>query len=185
MLIKKHSGLVYNQLRKFYLNDDPEAESIGFEALYNALLNYDESKGTAFSTVATVYIYNALGCYLRSLNAKRKIQTISYNNLVSSDSGETHEFVELLASGEDPECAYIDKDLCAQAMKCFDETYDKLTNEKHKAIVGLWREYEFDIQTKEIAKQLDISQSYVSQVLNMFRGTMKKKLESVYYGQNS
>lgn len=179
--IADNVGLIHAQLYKFNLAHDPEAESIGYEALYNAICNYDSSKGTKLSTVATVYIYNALGSYVRTLNAKRQIPTISYNNIAYTDDSDEHEFIDLLPACEDVEGTYIRKEVGRYAMEVFDKMYDKLTNERHKAILAVWKVSEFTAQTKEIAKQVGVSQSYVSQVINNFKYTLKKELEDIYY----
>lgn len=180
-LIAKHKGLVYKQLHNFGLASDQEAESIAYEALYNALRNYDSKTGNAVSTVATVYIYNALGSYVRTLNKQRQIHTISYNNIAYTDSDEEHEFVDSIPVAVDIEQDYIKREVGRIAMSTFNEQYDKLTNEKHKTILGLWRDSEFTMTTTDIAAQVKVSQSYVSQIINNFKFTLKKKLEDVYY----
>lgn len=180
-LIANNLGLVYKQLKSFNLANDPDAKSIGYEALYNAIVNYDASKGTKLSTVATVYIYNALGSYVRTLNAKRQIQTVSYNNIAFSDDTEDHEFLDLLSAGTDIEKNYIQKELCRCAIQTFNDKYDKLTNEKHKVILKAWKDSEFTAQTKDIAAEVGVSQSYVSQVINNFKYTLRKELEDMYY----
>ena len=181
MLIQKHSGLVYSQLHKFNLVKDCEAESIAYEALSNAICNFDKSKGTQISTVATVYIYNALGSYVRTLNNKRVIETVSYNNIAYSDDKESHEFLEMLSSNESAEDVYVHNELCKYTRHVFNELYDTLTSEKHKAILKLWNESDFTMNTVEISKSVGVSQSYVSQVINNFKFKMKKKLEDMYY----
>lgn len=182
MLIQNHLGLVYNQLHRYKLSEDPEAQSIAYEALYNAVLNYDASKGTKLSTLATVYIYNALGSYVRALKSKRQIQTISYNNLIEEDgSNEKHEYLERLSTDEDIEADYINREIGKYAMSMFDTLYAKLTNEKHQVILRKWKESEFTAQTKDIAKEVGVSQSYVSQVINNFKFNLRKKLEDMYY----
>lgn len=180
-LMKENIGLVYNQLHKFNLADDPEAESIGYEALYNAILNFDESRGNKLSTVATIYIYNALGSYIRALNNKRVIKTVSYNNIAYADDSEEHEFVDMLSTEDDIERNYIRSELHRHARKTFNELYDMLTNEKHKAILSIWRDSDFTMNTVDISKSIGVSQSYVSQVINNFKFKMKKKLEDMYY----
>ena len=80
-LIKDNLGLVYKQIARLKLFDDPEAESIGYEALWTAAKTFDESKGYKFSTYAMCCIYNALGSYIRTLNKKSRIETISYDNI--------------------------------------------------------------------------------------------------------
>lgn len=181
MIIESHLGLIYDQLRKMHLANDPDAESIAYEALYNAVLKFDASKGIKLSTVATVYIRNALGSYIRSLNTKRVIKTVSYNNVAYTDDSEEHEFVDMLSNGESAEEEYMRSELHRQTRKAFNELYDKLTNDKHRDILRLWNESDFAATTVEIAKQLSVSQSYVSQVINNFKAKMKKKLEDMYY----
>lgn len=181
MLIQKHSGLVYNQLHKFNLIHDQEAESIAYEALYKALSNFDVKMGNKPSTVATIYIYNALGSYIRTLNKKRVLQVISYNNVAYEDDNGKHEFVDMLATPDNVEDKYIHKELQSYTRAAFNELYDMLTNEKHKSIIKAWNESDFEATTVEISKQIGISQSYVSQVINNFKFKMKKKLEGMYY----
>lgn len=180
-LIDKHKGLVYHQLHKFRLINDQEAESIAYEALYNAIKNYDSSKGTAISTVATVYIYNALGSYVRTLNKQRQLTVVSYNNFTCFDDSEGHEYLDTLADKTNLEKDYIDKEMRQITIEAFEEMYNKLTNEKHKAILRIWRESEFIAPTTDIAKQVNVSQSYVSQIINNFKFSLKKKLEDIYY----
>ena len=180
-LIADNIGLIHKQLNKFNLAEDPEAESIGYEALYNAILNYDSTKGTKLSTVATVYIYNALGSYVRALNVKRQLQLVSYNNVAYTDDTEEHEFLDLLPSEHNVEDEYIHKEECSLALVAFNNRYDKLTNEKHKAILKAWKDSEFVATTKDIAKEVGVSQSYVSQIINNFKFTLKKELEELHY----
>lgn len=66
-IIRDNIGLVITQLKRLKVTFDPEAESIGYEALYNAALTYDCTKGYKFSTYATCCIYNAVGSYIRTL----------------------------------------------------------------------------------------------------------------------
>lgn len=181
IVIAKHTGLIYHQLRKFNLVGDQDAESIGYEALYNAILNFDEAKGAKLSTVATVYIYNALMSHIRSSNRKRTLKTVSYNNVAYSDDTDEHEFADLIPSEEDLEGAYMRTELRVATRKVFNEMYDRLTNEKHKAILSIWKNSDFAATTVDIAKQLNVSQSYVSQVINNFKFKLKKKLEDLYY----
>lgn len=178
MQIAKHLGLVYSQLHKFHLVDDQDAESLAYEALYRAIVNYDDSKNIALSTFATVCIYNALGSYVRKLNKQRQIHTISYNNLVGDDDDE---FVDFIPAADDVEKSYIHKEVCRLAIVEFKNQYDKLTNEKHKTILRAWYASDFSATTKDIAKDVGVSQSYVSQVINNFKQSLKKKLEDVYY----
>lgn len=180
-LIASNTGLIYTQLNKFNLAEDPEAESIAYEALYNAILNFDSSKGTKLSTVATVYIYNALGTYVRSLNTRKIIPVVSYNNIAYTDDREEHDFLDLIPSDKSVEEHIVHKEVCRLAMEAFDKKYAKLTNEKHKEILAAWKASDFEATTKDIGKQVSVSQSYVSQVINNFKYNLKKELEDIYY----
>ena len=63
----------------------------------------------------------------------------------------------------------------------FQKQYDTLTNEKHKSIISLWRDSEYEASMVSIAKQVGVSQPYVSQVINSFKFNLRKKLEEHYY----
>lgn len=179
--IAANTGLIFAQLNKFKLARDPEAESIGYEALYNAILTYDQSKNVQFSTYASVCIYNALGSYVRMLNKQRQLEVISYNNVAFSDDGTDHEFVDFFEAPSNAEDSYMRAELCRLVREAYQKQYDMLTNEKHKSIIALWHESGYTKSTVAIAKELSVSQAYVSQVINGFKFKLKKRLEEYYY----
>ena len=179
--IAKHIGLIFNQLKKFNLAKDPEAESIGYEALYNAILTYDQSKNVQFSTYASVCIYNALGSYVRTQNKQRQLEIISYNNIAYSEDGTDHEFVDFLSAPSDVEQDFMKKELHRIVREEFQKQYDILTNAKHKVILTLWCNSGFEASMVSIAKQAGVSQPYVSQVINSFKFNLRKRLEEHYY----
>ena len=174
-------GLIFKQLKKFNLANDPEAESLGYEALYNAILTYDQSKNIQFSTYASVCIYNALGSYVRTLNKQRQLEVISYNNIAYSEDGTDHEFVDFFQTPTNVEEDYMRQELHKDVRCEVQNMYDTLTNEKHKAILSLWRDSEYEASTVEIAKLAGVSQPYVSQVINNFKFNLRKRLEEHYY----
>ena len=179
--VASNIGLVFKQLKKFNLAKDPEAESIGYEALYNAVLTYDQSKNIQFSTYASVCIYNALGSYVRTLNKQRQLEIVSYNNIAYSEDGTDHEFVDFLPTPSDVEQDFMKKELHRIVREEFQKQYDALTNKKHQVIISLWRDSEYEASMVSIAKQAGVSQPYVSQVINSFKFNLKKKLEERYY----
>lgn len=179
--IASNVGLIFKQLKKFNLAKDPEAESIGYEALYTALLTYDQSKNIQFSTYASVCIYNALGSYVRTLNKQRQLEIVSYNNIAYSEDGTDHEFVDFLPTPSDVEQDFMKKELHRIVREEFQKQYDALTNKKHQVIISLWRDSEYEASMVSIAKQAGVSQPYVSQVINSFKFNLRKKLEERYY----
>lgn len=181
-VIASNVGLVYDQLKKFSLAGDPEAESIGYEALYNAVCNFDDSKGTKLSTLATVYIYNALGTYVRTLNKKRQLEVFSYNNVAYTADGDNKEYVDFLPDNKSIEDEYVRKETCNTVQQAVQDLYDTLTNEKHKMILAKWRDSDYRATTTDLAKEVDVSQPYVSQVINNLKFKLKQRLEEYYYG---
>jgi RNA polymerase sporulation-specific sigma factor len=155
------------------LTHDPEAESIGFEALLNAINTFDDQKNVKFSTYATVCIYNALGSYIRELNKKRQLEVISYNSLVYEEA-ELVDFIPGPCSAEDD---YVGNEYCKYIRKILADEHAKLHNHTVWNVVDIWITSEFTKDTKEIAKEAGVSQSYVSQILNRFRYSLKKRLE--------
>lgn len=179
--IAANAGLIFVQLNKFNLAKDPEAESIGYEALYNAILTYDQSKAVKFSTYASVCIYNALGSYVRTQNKQRQLEVISYNNIAFSEDGTDHEFVDFFESPTSVEDDYVRSErdmLVRQAVK---QQYDMLTNEKHKSIILLWCRSGYSMTSVAIAKEVGVSQPYVSQIISNFKFKLRKRLEEYYY----
>lgn len=174
--IRNNTGLIFKQLRKFGLAKDPEAESLGYEALYTAISTFDESKNIQFSTYATVCIYNALGSYVRQLNKQRQLEVVSYHNVAYSDDGEAHDFLDFIPVCVDIESDYIRQETGQVTMLVFYEVFDRLTNETHKRIITAWQESGFTASTVQIAEVAKVSQPYVSQVLCRFKANLKKEL---------
>ena len=177
-VIASNKGLIFKQLNKFGLYNDHEAESIGYEALFMAANTFDESKGYKFSTYATVCIYNALGSYLRTLNKQRQLDVISYHATHGED--DDLELLGLLSGVGDVEEAFLRQEQQQMVRKVYDEAYARVTNVKHLRILDVWQDSYYEATTSEIARRVGVSQSYVSQVLNNFKYSMRKRLE-VYY----
>lgn len=173
--IAENTGLIYKQLLKFGLADNQDAESIAYEALYNAILSYNETKNTKFSTYATVCIYNALGTFMRSLNKKRQLDVTSYNRVAYIDNETEHEFVDFISTYISVETEYINNETLLRIRYVFNSYVDMLKNEKHRRILMCWDASNFKATATDIAKEVGVSQSYVSQVL----ATTKSKLRQL------
>jgi DNA-directed RNA polymerase specialized sigma subunit len=163
---------------------DPDAESFAYEALWHAAEDFDETKGNKFSTVATVYIYNALCGYMRKLNAKRQLDVVSYNALMHLSNGEEHEYLELLVSDTTVEKDFLDHERVRYAVACYNELVHGVKNEKHRKILAVWRESDFTASATSIADKVKLSQSYVSQTINNFRYQLRKLMEERYDKSN-
>lgn len=179
-LIEQNVGLVYYQLKRFHLVDNQDAESDGYEALYKAALTFDKDRNITFSTYASVCIYNTLGSFVRTLKKQRQLEVLSYNNIIPSAEDDT-EFLDLLASEQSTESVVLNAELKSKVLAAYALSFNRLTNSNHRKIVACWKESGFVASTVEIAKNVGVSQSYVSQVINKFKVSLKKKVEDYYY----
>lgn len=180
-IIKDNTGLIFEQLKRFNVMQDPEAQSIGYEALWTAATTYDKSKGYKFSTYATCCIYNALCSYIRTLNRKRQLEVVSYNSIAYQEDGTKHEYLELLSTNiVDTEQELLQKELYCTLNRAIQISYDRLTNPKHKAVIKVWRDAEYNISNKDVATAVGISQPYVNHIINTFKNSIKKIMEGYF-----
>ena len=177
-VIQDNLGLVYAQLKKFKMTDDPEAISIGYEALYVAVHTFDQTKNVTLSTYATVCIYNALGSYLRTLKRVKQLPVISYNVCVVDDDGNTKELLDCIPAAG----SIIEDFIHKETMNCLhcaaERALAAMTNPNYIKIIKIWQDSEYSKPTTLIAKEAKVSQSYVSQVLSRFKSQVKKQMEA-------
>jgi len=173
-LIKLNEGLIGKQLKKFGLIGDPEALSLGYEALYKAIMTFNTSRSNKFSTYATVCIYNKLGSYVRSINTAINKNTISYDAPVD-DKETTH--LDRFESALTADGRLLEETGVKEIMQCVEQCIAEVNSKTQRNILEYWRESMFRATHREIASKLDCSQSYVSQTLNRFRSNLKNKLE--------
>lgn len=171
-LIKLNSGLFWAVIKSFGLLRDPEAESLGYLTLLKAIREYDASSGTQFSTYATVSIYNRLGSYVRTLKTQINVNTISYDACANDDTSHLA-FMESSCTADGQALQSCGVQVIKQYIL---EYLSKTTNETHKSILKIWINSQFKITNIEVSKQLNCSQSYVNQVINKFRKSLKNKL---------
>lgn len=173
-LIADNMGLVYKGLHKFKLAYDSEAFSYAMEALMNAARTYDSSKAVKFSTYATVCIYNGIGKYVRQLNKKRVLETVSYEETIQGCDELT--YYDMLGSDETPETQFLRKELVDNVEKAFAVAYDSLPSTS-RLVIDYWRESGFTATQVVIAKEVGVSQAAVSRTLSVFKYRLKKELE--------
>ena len=172
-LIKLNEGLIGKQLKKFGLISDPEALSLGYEALYKAIMTFNTSRSSKFSTYATVCIYNSLGSYVRSLNTTIRKNTISYDAPVD-DEGTT--YLDSFESKLTADGKLLEEAGVKEIMQCVERCIAEINNKTQRSILEYWRDSMFKATHTEIASELNCSQSYVSQTINRFRCNLKNKL---------
>lgn len=178
-LVESNIGLVYAQLNRFDLRDDQDAESAAMEALWKAASDFDNSRGCRFSTLATVYIYNALCGHLRTLNRANQLDVVSLNATVDVN-GTEHELQEIIESKITVEGTLVDAEKYKTLSKCFDTVYSRVRSQRQRNIIDKWKESDFDETHTNIAAQCNVSQSYVTQTIAIFKASLKTIMEVTY-----
>jgi len=173
--IAANKGLIYQQLARFNLLYDQDAESYAYEALYRAILTYDENAGTVFSTYAVCVIANALRKHLRTLNKKRQLDIVSYHETASDNPG-ADEVVDLLPDGVDAEAVVLFKELKGVVRDAFYKVLSTMTKLQQRAII-MWYNSDCKLTQSELAKALKTSQPTVSKALSVFKYRLKLELE--------
>ena len=173
--IAENLGLVYQQLIRFKLSTDQDAESYAYEALYNAIRTYDESTGAAFSTYATCVIANTLRMHLRKMNKKRQLEVVSYDAPVTNGE-DSATIVDTLRQAEDTESIVLFNELSDVVADSFRKVYNTL-NDTHKRVISMWYASDYKMTQVEIANALRLSQPTVSKALSHFKYKLKLELE--------
>jgi len=173
--IAANLGLVYQQLNRFNLTMDQDAESYAYESLYKAIQTYDPSTGAAFSTYATCVISNTLRMHIRKSNKKRQLEVVSYDAHMSDDE-DSDTFLNTVKQVEDTESIVLFNELSDAVAESFNSVYNTLTD-THKSVISMWYESNYRMTQKEIAMSLGLSQAMVSRVLSSFKYKLKLELE--------
>jgi RNA polymerase sigma factor (sigma-70 family) len=172
--IAAHTGLIYKRLRDFNLTDDQDAESCAYEALHNAVLTYDMSKGYAFSTYASCVIGNALRMHLRRLKRKRQLDVISYYTPYPSAEGLY--LLDAIKVDNDAASQFLSEEACFTIANTFAIEKNKLST-IHRDIIDMWYYSTPRMTQTEIAEEVHVSQVTVSRVISGFTHKLKKALE--------
>lgn len=176
--IAANKGLIYQQLARFNLLYDPDAESYAYEALYKAILTYNENAGAVFSTYAVCVIANALRHHVRTLNKKRQLEVISYHDTVS-DSANSDDIIDTLLIPDtktDAEAIVLFKELSSVVTVSFKKVLKTLTP-LQQDIIATWYTSDCKMTQSELAKALHTSQPTVSKALSVFKYRLKLELE--------
>lgn len=173
--IFENTGLVYKQLHAFQMLYDQDAESFAYEALYNAVVTYDDKTGTAFSTYAVCCINNALRKHLRTLNKKRQLDIVSYDAPITADDDSTA-MIDVIPQLYTVEDTLLCTESCKFIRSVLVEEYEKLS-EKHRLIVRLFLTKKADMNQQAIAKAAGVTQATVSKIVSAFRHKVKQRLE--------
>lgn len=167
--IAENTGLIYQQLHKFSLIDDQDAESFAWEALYKAVISFRPEEGNKFSTYAVCVIANALRNHVRTKSRKRQLDVISYDKQL--DDGLY--LVDTLSTHVTTEDEYFEREKNKVVNCAYCKAISELS-ERHHKIIEMWQD---GATQRETARELGVSQPLVSQVISSFKYRLRKELE--------
>ncbi|MCD8026241.1 MAG: RNA polymerase sporulation sigma factor SigK [Clostridiales bacterium] len=176
-LVEHNLRLVAHIIKKYYGNQNEQDDlvSIGTIGLIKAINTYDISKNIRLSSYASRCIENEILMHFR--NKRKSAQDISLNEAIDTDKdGNPLTLLDIMAV-DDNIIDELDFKLNSQKLSQY---IDEELNEREKKIIimryGLnGRE---PMTQKNVAKELNISRSYVSRIETKALKLLRKRFES-------
>lgn len=191
LLAEKDEKLVQYMAKKFINTgiDEDELVGIAYEGYVKALNMYKKNKKTKFSTYACKCMGNEILCYLRKEKKWTDNTTSMYAPIGVDKNGNSLDLEKVLKeeSGKALDEMVISKDIDAlviESLKVLNETEQKITKYRF-GICGVEEKTQ-----KAIAKELGISQAYVSKLekdclLKIKKYMQEEDLKNGILGKNS
>lgn len=162
-LIEHNLRLVAHIVKKYYANysDQDDLISVGTIGLIKGINSFNLEKGTKLATYCARCIENEILMYFR--NNKKLAQEISFNEPIDTDSeGNPLTLMDIIAVDD---TIIDDIDTKGKLLKLV-KIINQMENERDKLIIV--KRYGLDgnkpLTQNEIAKQLNISRSYISRI---------------------
>ena len=162
-LIEHNLRLVAHIVKKYYANysEQDDLISIGTIGLIKGINSYNQKKGTKLATYCARCIENEILMYFR--NNKKISQEISFNEPIDTDSeGNPLTLMDIISIDD----TIIDDIDTKNKLKVLANIINNMEDKRDKTIII--KRYGLDGQQpltqKEIAKDLNISRSYVSRI---------------------
>lgn len=164
-LLSQNKNLIYHVLKCNNLLDNCDAESLGWEALWDAISTFSIYSDTKFSTYACTCITNRIFNELRKEKAqKRQHIEVTFEDYLSVDYADDFCMTELIN----------------RIYKVFD-SYIKNISGINRNVLLVWYSSNFTYSIADIAKVADTSPSYVGRVLCAFRAYLSTILQKEGY----
>ena len=175
-LVEHNLRLVVHIIKKYYANysDQDDLISIGTIGLIKAVNSFDSDKGTRLATYASRCIENEILMYFR--NQKKSAQDVSMNEPIDIDAQGNPLTLSEIIFTDDTIVDDIDKKLklerLRQAVAGIEEPREKLIIVRRYGLDG-----RMPLTQREIAKQLNISRSYVSRIEKKVLHNLRKAFD--------
>ena len=182
-MIEENKGLVYSAIHKYFLSNEPEAESIAFNALYLAAITYDKDNAShaKFSSYAYVCIQNRLGDLIRKMKNKTSSMTILMSDIVRNvDNEYIQERIEsdILVSKEDIQLNYEKREECRYVLEQLYKIIDNTSSVRRKEVLTVWlNKYNCQCKIIDLATECKCAPSYARKILLETRIVLKAKLK--------
>lgn len=175
-LVEHNLRLVAHIIKKYYATqtDHDDLVSIGTIGLIKAINTFDSDKNIKLSSYASRCIENEILMYFRS--NRKSSQDVSLNDAIDTDKdGNPLTLIDVLAVDEN----FADElDLKIKSRKLFEYLNSELDEREKKVII---KRYGLDgnepLTQREVAKELDISRSYISRIEKRALQLLRKKYE--------
>lgn len=171
-LIEHNLRLVAHIIKKYYANYNEQDDliSIGTIGLIKGVNSFKPEKGTKLATYCARCIENEILMYFR--NSKKLSQEISFSEPIDTDSeGNPLTLMDIIAVDD---TIVDDIDTKTKLIKLI-EVINKISDSREKTIII--KRYGLDgsqpLTQREIAKELNISRSYVSRIEKRILEDMK------------
>ena len=172
-LIEHNLRLVAHIVKKYYANysEQDDLISIGTIGLIKGINSFNYKKGTKLATYCARCIENEILMYFR--NCKKTSQEISFSEPIDTDSeGNPLTLMDIIAIDD----TIVDDIDTRNKLIKLTEIINNISNDRDKTIIV--KRYGLDglppLTQKEIAKQLNISRSYVSRIEKRILEEIKK-----------
>ena len=175
-LVEHNLRLVVHIIKKYYANysDQDDLISIGTIGLIKAVNSFDSDKGTRLATYASRCIENEILMYFR--NQKKSAQDVSMNEPIDVDAQGNPLTLSEIIFTDDTIVDDIDKKLKLERLR---KAVAGIEDPREKLIIV--RRYGLDgrmpLTQREIAKQLNISRSYVSRIEKKVLHNLRKAFD--------
>lgn len=175
-LVEHNLRLVVHIIKKYYANysDQDDLISIGTIGLIKAVNSFDSDKGTRLATYASRCIENEILMYFR--NQKKSAQDVSMNEPIDVDAQGNPLTLSEIIFTDDTIVDDIDKKLklerLRQAVAGIEDAREKLIIVRRYGLDG-----RMPLTQREIAKQLNISRSYVSRIEKKVLHNLRKAFD--------
>lgn len=175
-LIEHNLRLVAHIMKKYYSSnsDHEDLLSIGTIGLIKGINSFDQEKGTRLATYAAKCIDNEILMHFR--NMRKSAQDVSMNEPIESDNEGNPLTLMDIIQVEDEIVEKLNLAIDVRRVRVY---VDEIENERDREIIKMryGMGTECPKTQREVAKEMNISRSYVSRIEKRVLCQLRKRLE--------